>query len=167
MNAILLLSFILWANEVLSQDGYGNRAFGSLESPYGHQSQQRYDFHSNQLDDQMMAEEDWEPTSTVLSTYELYRKNWCRGLMRSSAPDVMPDTSDVMEFEEKFVVPEYRSLWHRSCYLPHHSAAVATHLYHRGAGIAGSTIRQTVGTANTAINSGRNVIQHLMTSFGQ
>ncbi|CAG2105994.1 unnamed protein product [Medioppia subpectinata] len=103
MNAILLLSFILCANEVLSQDGYGLRPFESFEPKVGHQSQQRYDLDSNELDDQIISRggEDSESLSTPL---------------RSSAPDVMPGASYVMQ-SEKFVTPEYRSHWNRFSHL--------------------------------------------------
>jgi len=101
-------------------------------------------------------------SSTVLSPYELYQKNWCHGLLRPSAPKQMPDTSELKEFQQKYAIPQYWALWYRSCYLPHHGLSVAQVFLNNGLGLANTSIRQAVGGANGAISSGSKVLHNML-----
>jgi len=96
-------------------------------------------------------------SSPILTPYELYQQNWCRGMLRSSAPKGIPDSSNLTQFEEKYVIPEYRSLWYRTCYLPFRGVGIASLLFDRGMGIANSALREAVGSATNAFGPSSSV----------
>jgi len=175
MTSLLpLICLILAVSGVLSQEMYPNRRLDPMRQSYqsGPQSPQHYVSNGLENEDNWKDREDsplneWEPSTTVLTPYELYQTNWCRGLLRPSAPIDMPDASELMDFEEKHVIPQYRSLWHRSCYMPQHSVGVASVLLNRGLGIANSGLRQAIGGANTAITSGRSALRDILSRVQQ
>jgi len=95
---------------------------------------------------------------TVLTPYQLYQSRWCAGLLRS--PQAIPsDPSLLRNFSEHYVIPEYRSLWYRTCYLPYRGLGVATLWFDRGMSIANTAFRGAIGTADSALGVGTNVLR--------
>jgi len=98
---------------------------------------------------------------TILTPSELYQSRWCAGLLRS--PQAIPsDPSLLKDFEDRYVIPEYRSLWYRTCYLPYRGLGVATFWFDRGMSIANTAFRGAIGTANSAIGVGTNVLRDVL-----
>lgn len=92
--------------------------------------------------------------STPMTPYELYRNTWCKAMINPSAPHMIPDSMEVTQFLDKFVVPEYRSLWYRSCYLPHRSAGIAFNLFNRGLSLANEALRGVINNTNVVATLG-------------
>ena len=101
-------------------------------------------------------------STTVLTPYELYRNNWCKAMLRSPPSDQIPDSLNLEEFLEKYVIAEYRSLWYRTCYLPHRSFSIASIIFDRGMGIANSAVQRVVSTSNTALGSSSHVLREML-----
>ena len=101
-------------------------------------------------------------STTVLTAVQFYQTNWCKRMLRPSAPTAIPDSLKLPEFEEKYVIPGYRALWYRSCYLPHRSANIASTIGGRVMGFTNSMIHRIIGTANTVFDTESDVIRDML-----
>jgi len=107
------------------------------------------------------------PSQTLMTPYELFQSTYCRAMIKPSAPKTVPDSVDVAQFLDEYVTPEYRTLWYRSCYLPHRSAGFAFSLFNRGLGFASEAFRGILGGASVAartLGSGNQVLRDMVSN---